>query len=154
MTPDDLIIPMDSSRADTEKRLKGIDPDAIIYPESGWRVKDIIAHLTAWEEAVTSSIQAWHWGEEFTLEEGMEDDEINELQYERRKNFPLDRVLVDWAEIREYFKTLIRETPPAKLDGVELMCPWHQTSTLPNLVKDMIKHEQEHLDDILRAVSS
>src|SRR5687767_5911311 len=131
MRAEDLIKQLDETRAEAEKQLKALDPEIIVYEESGWRVKDIITHLTAWEEAVNSSLQAWHWGEEFTLEE-VRDDEINERQFERRKNFSLARAWEDWEEARDLFKRLILETPPEKVDGVELMCPWHKTSTLPN----------------------
>lgn len=57
-----LIKQLDDSRASTVEALNDVDPQQVVYTEAGWRVKDIIAHLTAWEAEVVLSIQAYNRG--------------------------------------------------------------------------------------------
>jgi hypothetical protein len=141
---------LDETREKTAAALKGIDPNLMIYADAGWRVKDIIAHLTAWEVEVTTSVRAYASGRSYSIFNYEDDDTYNKQAYLNSRDMPAGQIFGDWAAIRAGLKTAIRAIPPARFGG-EIMCPWHETSTIEHIVKDMVNHEDEHLQDILKA---
>lgn len=138
---------LDDARAETEAVLMGADPQQVIYAESGWRVKDIIAHLTAWEREVMTSIRAYNDEAVYTIPDYSSDDAYNEQVFRRDYDLPFQQVQMDWAAVRAGLIAAIRAIPAEHWDG-QIMCPWKLTSAIDGIVRDMIKHEAEHRHDI------
>jgi len=138
---------LDESRAETEVVLMGADPDQVIYAESGWRVKDIIAHLTAWERAVMTSIRAYHDGAAYTIPGYTTDHAYNEQIFQQYRDAPFQQLQLDWAATRAGLIAAMRALTDEQWEG-EIMCPWKLTSRIDGIVRDMINHETEHRHDI------
>jgi hypothetical protein len=143
-----LIKQLDDSRASTVEALNDVDPQQVVYTEAGWRVKDIIAHLTAWEAEVVLSIQAYNRGGEYAIPGYVSDDAYNEVMFRRYQNDSTTQIWADWEFARSKFKAAIQALPPERFDG-QIMCPWKKTSGIDGIVRDMINHEAEHLHDII-----
>ena len=139
---------LDESRAKTRSALEGVDSEKVIYAESGWRVKDILAHLTAWEVEVTTSIRAYNEYKEYTIPDFTSDDDYNEMIFRRYYYTPVAQTLADWEAVRAGLISAIRAIPPERFDG-QIMCPWKKYSAIDGIVRDMVNHEAEHLHDIL-----
>ncbi len=152
MTPkQDLRRMLDDSREKTRLALTGIDGDKIIYAESGWRLKDIIAHLMAWELEVTTSIRAYNGGREYTIPDFTSDDDFNETLFKRYYESPFAQLQADWGAVRAGLISAMWAIPEARFDG-QIMCPWKLYSAIDGIVRDMVNHEAEHLKDILNKV--
>ena len=68
-----------------------------------WSVKDVIAHLSAWNLELTKSVDIILRNEElWFLNTG--DEEFNKIQITKRKSYSLDEVMDEW---QNSFKTLI-----------------------------------------------
>jgi hypothetical protein len=126
----------------------GLDPNKVIYPESGWRVKDLLAHLAAWEAEVTTSIRAYIDGKEYTIPGFSSDDAYNEQVFRRDYDKTLDQIMSSWGTVQAELVVAIRDIPAEKFDG-QIMCPWKLYSDVGGIVRDMVNHEAEHLRDIL-----
>lgn len=150
MMPDkhQLFARLDATRAETESILASVDPQTVIYPEEAWTVKDIIGHLSAWEQAAVTSLQAYAEGDEAQLPEQMNEDDYNHLNVARRKNFPVEKILLEWKETREWLKQVLEEMPSERLTG-EMTFPWGERGSVAELVDAMIDHELEHRQDIM-----
>src|SRR5690606_1699675 len=104
-----LIEMLDKSRAETEVAFASLDPNRIIYQEGQWRIKDIIAHLTVYEQAAINALQAYQAQSQFVIQESR--DTYNTQEVERRRNFTSERVWQEWGEIRERLKITLNNLP-------------------------------------------
>ena len=146
-----LLQQMDETRASTEVALSGIDRFCVIYAESGWRVKDLMAHLAAWENQVATSIEAYSGGAKYTIPDFTTDDVYNEWVFQQNWDTPIKQIQANWSGARERLKRAIDSIPDERFDG-QIMCPWKLYSAIDGIVSDMINHEAEHLHDILTRV--
>lgn len=142
---------LDESRDKTRLALDGMDGEKIIYAESGWRLKDIIAHLTAWELEVTTSIRAYNEGKEYTIADFTSDDAYNAVIFQRYHETPFAQTEADWGAVRAGLISAMRAIPAGRFDG-QIMCPWKLYSAIDGIVRDMVNHEADHLKDILNKV--
>jgi hypothetical protein len=142
---------LDESREKTRTALKGINAEKIVYAASGWRVKDIIAHLTAWELEAATSIRAYTDGKEYTIPDFTDDDAYNETIFRRYYHVPFAQSEADWEAVRAGLISAIWAIPAERFDG-QIMCPWKLTSDIKGIVRDMVNHEAEHLQDMLNKV--
>lgn len=147
----DLRRMLDESRAKTRAALENINPEKVIYAASGWRVKDILAHLMAWELEVSTSIRAYTDGKQYTIPGFTTDDAYNEVLFERYKQTPITQIRANWDAVRAGMVSAIRAIPAERFDG-QIMCPWKKYSKIDGIVRDMVNHEAEHLHDILNKV--
>lgn len=91
----DLMAAIRRERAKLDELLVSFDDDAMLQParDDGWTPKDIVAHLTAWEQRVLRWMERWReTGDPGRPEIGVtwEDmDPLNEREYEEARERPL-----------------------------------------------------------------
>ena len=134
-------------RAETEAVLMGADPEQVIYTESGWRVKDIIAHLTAWEREVMTSIRAYSDAAVYTITNYTTADEYNDLVFRRDYDLPFQQLQMDSVAIHAGFIAAVRAIPNERWEG-QIICPWNLPSAIDGLIRFMVNHEINHRHDI------
>lgn len=147
--PDNLIQQLDTTRTETETVLQSLDPSTVIYTD--WTIKDIIGHLTAWEQATITSLQAHAEGGESCLPPNLSENDYNHLNVARRKHFSLEKILQEWADTREWLKQALEELPAPQLEK-PMLYPWGERGSVANLIQEMIDHEIEHRNDILNSL--
>lgn len=47
--------------------LEGIDLEIRVYPDSGWRIRDILGHIATWDREVANSLRAFRVGQEYAI---------------------------------------------------------------------------------------
>ena len=150
-----LLARLDEIRQETLARFAGISADAVIYPESDWRFKDIIVHLTGWEQEATAALQAHATGTVYAapLRDHSEEElqRYNEALYHSRKGYSLERVLDDWGSARAQLKAVIADLSAAQWESA-VTYPWSVQNTPERLVRGMLWHEGFHRDEVLVAV--
>lgn len=156
MTADDEKARLAKLLTDTQQaavsQLNGVDPYRLIYPAGGWRVKDILTHLTAWEEEMLKSLRAYQQGSEYRLMDRMTDDARNAIFFEQREGYAPERVLTEWAAVREQLASVVRELSDGQFAG-KCLFPWGERQTVTYLLEhDLLPHMQEHLDDIEKVI--
>jgi hypothetical protein len=148
-----LVELLQESRVQTQASLLGIESKLVIYPEIGWRVKDIVAHLTAWEEEAIKSLEAYRRGEEYQIEGFSSDDEYNAKVFAERKDFTVTHVCAEWEKTHERLIAQVRQMEPWKLKG-PVLCPWGARGTVAHMIEELVKHEQEHVRDIVAVTAA
>jgi hypothetical protein len=98
-TKTEMLEKIRSSHAALEKKFSKLTPEQMVWPGSmdNWSVKDILAHLTDWEQRLIEWYRAGLKGEvPETPAPGMtwrQLPELNQVGYEKHKDESLERVL-------------------------------------------------------------
>lgn len=142
-----LIHRLDETRTGIEAVLPRIDPDGEIYP--GWTVKEMLAHMTGWDDATIDSLRAHVIGRPPAVEAIRSLDEYNLSTVTSRHDLKYEQVLKEWRLTREVLRTLIEQIPEDKfLEPV--IVPWGEKASVSYLVDMFRDHEEEHLADMIQ----
>ncbi|MBN1643006.1 MAG: ClbS/DfsB family four-helix bundle protein [Anaerolineae bacterium] len=116
MTRSRLLDQVRSGRAQFGALLDELDRAHMGTPgvQGAWSVKDIVAHVTAWEERMVAWLgQAAHG--ELDLPDWRGVDDMNEQTYQERKDWPLDEVMATFAQVGAQAIAAIEATPEPDL---------------------------------------
>ncbi len=104
MTKSQLLDAITDGRKKFEERLAQLDEDQMTTPglESGWSVKDVLAHIQVWEARMISWLEDAQRGEiPQMLPPGMtwdDLDQMNEETYLQNRDRPLSEVLTEFHQ--------------------------------------------------------
>jgi hypothetical protein len=140
-----LLHRLDETRATIEEILPNIDPNKQIYP--GWTIKDMLAHMTGWDDATIDSLRAHVIGRPPSVEAIRSMDEYNEHTVSSRQDLNYDHILREWRLTRQVLRTVIEQMPEDKFLE-PLIVPWGEKATVTFLVEMFRDHEDEHIQDI------
>lgn len=107
-TKSDLLEVIHAERARLESLFEGLTADQMVTPgvEAAWSIKDILAHMAAWERLAYDRIHAAMSGDplKFPLIKGDADvDKFNAEVYEKDKELPLDAVTAEFQDSHRAF---------------------------------------------------
>lgn len=137
----------------TRATLEGIDLEIRVYPESGWRIRDIIGHIATWDRQVAKSLRAFRVGDEYAIPD-LDETAFNEQDVLRQQELTTQQVFEEWEQAREDFKEAVKEVPSDLFPG-DLLYPWgDERGTVAHLVEMMAEHDVEHRDEIVKAIQS
>jgi hypothetical protein len=141
-----LLHRLDETRETIERILPTIDPTLEIYP--GWTIKDMLAHMTGWDDATIDSLRSHVVDRPPSVAAIRSLDEYNLSTVTSRLDLNYEQVLKEWRLTRQVLRSLIEEIPADKfLEPV--VVPWGEKSTVSFLVEMFRDHEEEHVRDIL-----
>ena len=141
-----LLQRLDDTRSKIEGLLVKIDLQREIYP--GWTIKELLAHMTGWDDATIDSLRAHVIGRPPAVEAIRSLDEYNSLTVSSREDLDYDRVLKEWRLTRQVLRTIIEQMPEDKFFE-PLIVPWGEKATVTSLVDMFRDHEDEHARDVL-----
>jgi hypothetical protein len=143
---------LDETRRETLTMLQGIDLSRQVYPKPPWRGQDVIGHISLWEIEAAKSLQAHTQGREYVTEWPSDDeDAFNNAAADARRAWSITQIMDEFASAREDMKAALRALPADKLTGI-MMCQWGERGNVPFLIEEMIMHEIEHRDHIVKAL--
>lgn len=140
-----LIQQLDEARAEMRAALTEVDRRATIYPH--WTIKEILAHIAGWDDAVTSSLCAHAGGDEPATPAVRGLDVYNAESVETRLALSFEQTVREWELSREQLKAALVEMPEEQF-ARPMLFPWGQTGTIAQLLKIWIDHEHEHARDV------
>ena len=122
-----------------------IDPHRQIYPQ--WRIHEMLAHLTGWDEAATTSLTRHLNGQPSRPVATHGIDHYNGQSIRSRAGLTLSQIQQEWEAERENLIEAIRNLSSAQLQD-NIVYPWGGRGTILNLIKGLIAHETEHAREI------
>jgi hypothetical protein len=143
---DFLLDRMDETRSKFEELLPEIDPHKEIY--SGWTIRDMLAHMTGWDDATIDSLRTHVVGRPPSIAAIRSLDDYNALTVSSRKDLDYDHVLKEWHHTRQVLRTIIEQLPEDKFN-CPVIVPWGEKTTVTYLVEMFRDHEEEHTREIL-----
>lgn len=142
---DVLISKMEQSRAQLNAAIAKIAPQADIYPS--WKLKQVLDHITGWDELTISSIRAYSKQEALpmTVKHGI--NQFNAESVEARKSLSLEQSRQAYDVMRQQGLQSLREMPTEMLSQ-RFQAPWGGMCTIASVVKIFVGHEIEHAKQI------
>jgi len=141
-----LLYRLDEARAGLESVLPRVDRAALVYP--GWTLKQILDHITGWDEAIIASLRAHRDGQTLPTLAEIGIDAYNAQSISRREHLDFEHTYQEFQSTRLVLKEILVEMPAEKL-AQPLFLPWGTTGTISEVVEIFAHHEQEHTADIL-----
>lgn len=136
---------------EAEATLQHADTGRVVYHDSGWTVKDLVAHVSAWEQEMLRSLQTYVDGSEYAVEGYTDDDTQNAKYYARDKDDSYEQVFSRWKDIRHQLISLVDQLTDAEMQG-KMLYPWHQRGIPSGMLGSTVGHQNEHLAHIQRAL--
>jgi len=146
---EDLIRRLEASRANMIAHLDEIDKNRKIYPL--WTVREIIAHLSGWDDASIAFIRALMEGREPATPAARGIDVYNAETVATREGLSYDHIYREYIETRRVLLDLIRTIPAEKITQVFTL-PWGGEGTLVDIVDIFAPHEEEHAADVHKLI--
>ena len=135
---------MRGSRAELNEAVSGLTEDQITHDivAGEWTVKDVLAHLAAWQIEALRSIERAAQGEDIGPLINESVDEWNHRRVEERRRLPLVDVMQEFNEAHDQLLAALERWPE---DQAPLgPAGWDQDCRLWWLTE----HDREHLDMI------
>lgn len=142
-----------SERFKTMQALREVNDFTLIYQDNGWRIKDILGHIATWEREALATLQALNAGDSYSLETNLDIEQYNQQQFEQRKSYFPAQIRMDWGMVRHELQFVINQVSPEIVFDV-IDFPWHETGTISQMIDILVKHEAEHLVEILAVLQS
>ena len=141
-----LLQRMEETRSRIEALLPQIDPAKDIYP--GWTIKDLLAHMTGWDDATIDSLRAHLVDRPPSVPAILSLDVYNRSTVSSRQDLNYDQVLKEWRLTRQVLYSIIENLPEDKFFSA-LVVPWGKKATVTYLVDMFRDHEEEHTQDVI-----
>ncbi len=135
--------------ADVVAALRTRKPDSVAHADSGWTVKDVIAHVTAWNWQMLLSCLAALKGGEYRLAPFLSEQQ-NWVFYRAALAQPWPAVRAEWLASHASARQLMEKLTPAQW-ALVVMAPWGSTLSMAELIDDISGHTESHLREILHA---
>ncbi|MBI5354231.1 MAG: ClbS/DfsB family four-helix bundle protein [Chloroflexi bacterium] len=150
MTQNEILIQrLETSRAMMIAHLDEIDRNRKIYPL--WTVREIIAHLSGWDDATIAFIKAIVAGEVPATPAARGIDAYNEETVATREGLDYDHIYREYLETRKVLLDLIRTMPEEKTTQ-QFILPWGDEGTLVDIIDIFGPHEEEHAEDVQKII--
>ena len=131
------------------EQLESVDLERVIYEDSGWRGRELLSHMAAWNLVVATTLEHFSRGEDYLIPD-LEEDEFNQRTALEHQDLPVDEVIVYWKHSVEEMTFAIEKIPAEKFPG-NLLYPWgDERGDIIQLVKYFIEHDEEHVAEILK----
>ncbi len=144
-----LVQELDAARAHMRATVAACNVERELYP--GWTIKQVLAHITGWDDATIAALRAHGGGVEPGTPAALGINHYNAQSVATREGLNYRQIVAEWEQARETLKAAINEMPPEKFKE-KLLYPWGPTGSVKQLVEIMIHHEHEHADEISKLV--
>ena len=141
----DLIRQLDEARTRLLAALANLDTQTEIYPP--WKLKELLAHLSGWDEATIASLQTHIGGGEPLTPAARGIDFYNAESVATREALTYEQVAQELEVTRERLKTILLAMPPDKFEQ-PLVFAWGPRGPVTKLVAIFVHHEGAHAKEI------
>ena len=143
---DTLLKNIQRGYSDFDVLLSSLNEQQMLTPEdnSGWTIKDHIAHFTAWQQRTLNMLRAIMDDVELAdPTPGLNTDQINEQFYHQFNALPLDGVL---AEHREMQQQMLNTLQAMSEEDINKPISWLDNRPVVEwVIGDTYEHYDEHI---------
>ena len=150
MTKAELLRQLDQTHQAMLDLLKTVDPEQVIYEETGWRVKDIVAHVATWDAETLRSFHALRRNTSYQIPNFTDVDDFNAYAATARMDETMERIMTDWEATRSWMKIIFNAMSDDDF-AVEMTYPSGRQGSARDLAEEIPDHEREHMEDIRSA---
>jgi uncharacterized damage-inducible protein DinB len=150
MDQEDALNQIGDSRQALLKAIEGLDDRLMMEQpvEDNWTIKDLLAHIIAWDEICLAPMRRFSQGQPFEPEIVDDVNIWNKPQVERRQRQPMESILRELTRIRLELLAAIQRLEDVQWK-VSIEMPWEGKGTVTDLLKGLADHENKHTQSIL-----
>ena len=135
----------ENARAEMREILKLAQGNPTIYQP--WRMKEVLDHITGWDDAVIASIKSFLAGEFPAIPASRGIDAYNAETVSSREAIPYEVTQLEWEISRAELLDLMRKMTDEQLH-TPFVLPWGEHGTIEDLVEIFTEHEETHAKEI------
>jgi hypothetical protein len=127
--------------------LKSLISQAEAHPKKeiyrGWRLKEFLAHMSGWDDAVIESLRAHAEGDASFTPASRGVDVYNAQTVSTRETLDYQHIRREWDRSHELVMEALRSLPDEKFHQMFAFA-WGESGTVADLVEIFVRHEEEH----------
>ncbi len=135
----------ESARAQLREIVQLAQHNPTIYEP--WRMKEVLDHITGWDDAIIASIKSMLAGEAPATPAARGIDVYNAETVSSREALPYEISQREWEASRAELLHLIRQMSEEQLHQ-PFTLPWGGSGTIEDLVEIFTEHEETHAREI------
>lgn len=116
-----------------------------IYP--GWTIKELLAHVSGWDDVVIEALRAHAKGEPVSTTVTRGINAYNAQTVSSRETLDLEHTIAEFHATRAALIQALRDLPDEKFNQA-LTFPWGEIGTVAYLIEIFAEHEEYHSDHI------
>ena len=148
---DDYIKRYENARADMREIVKLAQGNPTIYQP--WRMKEVLDHITGWDDAVIASIKSFLAGEIAATPASRGIDAYNADTVSSREAIPYEVTQREWETSRAELLNLLRKMTDEQMH-TPFTLPWGASGTIEDLVEIFTEHEETHAREIREIIET
>jgi hypothetical protein len=142
---EDYITRYENARIEMREILKLAQGNPTIYQP--WRMKEVLDHITGWDDAVIASIKSFLSGEIPATPASRGIDAYNADTVSSREAIPYEVTQREWETSRSELLGLLQKMTDEQLH-TQFVFPWGSHGTIEDLVEIFTEHEETHATEI------
>ena len=146
---EEILKALESSHAMMMAQLNEIDKNRKIYPL--WTIREIIAHLSGWDDASIGFVNALLKGEAPPVPAPRGAEVYNEETVSTREGLSYDRIVREYVETRAKLLALIHQMSEEMVTQKSIL-PWGEEGSMENIWQVFGPHELEHANDVKKII--
>jgi len=146
---EEILKMIESSHAAMMAQLSEIDKQRKIYPL--WTIREIIAHLSGWDDAAVGFVNALLRGETPPIPAPRGPEVYNEETVSTREGLSYDHIVREYVNTRAKLIALIRQITEEMVTQKSIL-PWGEEGSLESIVQVFGPHEMEHAMDVKKII--
>jgi hypothetical protein len=116
-----------------------------------WRMKEVLDHITGWDDAVIASIKSFLAGDVPATPASRGIDAYNAETVTSREAIPYEVTQKEWEASRAELLSLLRQMTNEQLH-TPFNFPWGGDGTIEDLVEIFTEHEETHAKEIRKII--
>jgi len=149
MSKEETLARLAESRRVLHQIIEGLSAGEMtqIQVEGVWTIKDVLGHITSWEETCLEPLQRYADGGPFEVEVIKDYLAWNDEQAARKRDVPLDVILDELAAVRQ---EIVEAASRLRAEQWEQRVPfaWGGEGTIVDTLEGLHVHEMEHVRHI------
>ena len=148
---EDYITRYETARVEMREILKLAKGNPTIYQP--WRMKEVLDHITGWDDAVIASIKSFLAGEVPATPASRGIDSYNADTVSSREAIPYEVTQREWETSRAELLELLSKMTDEQLH-TSFVLPWGTHGTIEDLVEIFTEHEETHAKEIREIIET
>ena len=141
----------EAARAEMREIVKLAQHNPTIYQP--WRMKEVLDHITGWDDAVIASIKSFLAGKVPATPASRGIDIYNAETVTSREAIPYELTQKEWEASRAELLSLLEQLNDEQLHA-HFILPWGDEGTIEDLVETFTEHEETHAREIRAIIES
>lgn len=146
---EEILKTLESSHTTMMAQLDEIDKKRKVYPL--WTIREIIAHLSGWDDAAIGFVNALLKGEIPPTPAMRGTTVYNDETVSTREGLSYDHIVREYVETRAKLVALVRQTSEEMLTQQSIL-PWGDEGSLESMFWVFGPHELEHATDVQKII--